>query len=168
MQPVTHLAGWLHRVWGLALLKWVCDYSFLASIKGGIQMRSLNVAIITVCCGLLVLLLAPPAGAKPDKVDGVNVPSGRVPQEIVNGRYPRSYFPNTEKLGSAEMRIIALGTGMPTQSPSNKSAAFLVELGNGDSFLFDLGTGSTDHLAALQPDYSMILSVVIVPLVELL
>ena len=117
-------------------------------------MRSLNVAIITVCCGLLVLLLASPAGAKPDKVDGVNVPSGRVPQEIVNGRYPRSYFPNTEKLGSAEMRIIALGTGMPTQSPSNKSAAFLVELGNGDSFLFDLGTGSTDHLAALQPDYS--------------
>jgi ribonuclease Z len=43
---------------------------------------------------------------------------------------------------------------MPTQSPSNASAAFLVELGNGDAFLFDLGTGSTDRLSGLEADYS--------------
>jgi hypothetical protein len=42
--------------------------------------------------------------AKPDKVDGVNVPSGRIPQEIKDNKYPRTYYPNTEKLGSAEMR----------------------------------------------------------------
>jgi ribonuclease Z len=94
------------------------------------------------------------AQAKPDKVDGINVPSGRVPQEIVDNRYPRTYYPNTEKLGAGEMRITALGTGMPNQSPSNVAAAFLVELGSGDSFLFDMGTGSTDRLAALEPDYS--------------
>jgi len=52
------------------------------------------------------------------------------------------------------MRIPALGTGMPNQSPSNVSACFLVELGNGESFLFDMGTGSTDRLAGLEPDYS--------------
>jgi len=54
------------------------------------------------------------------------------------------------------MRIIALGTGMPNQSPSNVAAAFLVELGAGkwDKFLFDLGTGSTDRLAGLAADYS--------------
>ncbi len=94
------------------------------------------------------------AQAKPDNVDGINVPSGRVPQEIVDNRYPRTYYPNTEKLGAAEMRITALGTGMPNQSPSNVAAAFLVELGNGDTFLFDMGTGSTDRLAGLEPDYS--------------
>ncbi len=92
--------------------------------------------------------------AKPDKVDGINVPSGRIPQEIKDNKYPRTFFPNTEKLGKNEMRIIALGTGMPTQTPNNKSAAFLVELGNGESFLFDLGTGSTDSLSGIQPDYS--------------
>jgi len=92
--------------------------------------------------------------AKPDNVDGVNVPEGRIPQEIKNNRYPRTYYPNTEKLGKDEMRITALGTGMPTQSPSNASASFLVELGNGDSFIFDIGTGSTDRLAGLEPDYS--------------
>ena len=30
----------------------------------------------------------------------------------------------------------------------------LVELGNGDSFLFDLGTGSTERLSGLEADYS--------------
>lgn len=92
--------------------------------------------------------------AKPDKVDGLNVPSGRIPQEIIDNRYPRTYFPGTEKLGADEMRITALGTGMPNQSPSNVAASFLVELGNGDSFLFDMGTGSTDRLAGLEADYS--------------
>ena len=75
--------------------------------------------------------------AKPDKVDGMNVPEGRIPQVIVDNRYPRTYYPGTEKLASDEMRITALGTGMPNQSPSNVAASFLVELGNGDAFLFD-------------------------------
>jgi ribonuclease Z len=99
-------------------------------------------------------LLATFSAAKPDKIDGWNVPFGRVPQDIVNNRYPRTYYPNTEQLGANEMRIVALGTGMPNQSPSNVAASFLVELGNGDSFLFDLGTGATDRLAGLEVDYS--------------
>lgn len=93
------------------------------------------------------------AWAKPDVVDGVNVPFGRIPQEIIDNKYPRTYFPGTEKLGKDEMRVTALGTGMPNQSPSNVAASFLVELGNGDSFLFDLGTGATDRLASLETDY---------------
>ncbi len=94
------------------------------------------------------------AQAKPDRVDGVNVPSGRIPQVINDNRYPRTFYPNTEKLGPDEMRVTALGTGMPNQSPSNVATSFLVELGNGDSFLFDLGTGATDRLAGLEADYS--------------
>ncbi len=92
--------------------------------------------------------------AKPHKVDGEYYAKGRIPQEIKDNIYPRSYFPGTEKIASDEMRVTALGTGMPTQSPGNYAAAFLVELGNGDSFMFDLGTGSTDNLAALEADYS--------------
>ena len=76
-----------------------------------------------VLAGLLVVagaivLAAGVSWGKPDKVDGVNVPFGRVPQEIKNNRYPRTYYPNTEKVGANEMRIVALGTGMPNQSPS--------------------------------------------------
>ncbi len=69
--------------------------------------------------------------AKPDVVDGVTVPSGRIPQVIENGNYPRTYFPNTERLGKREMRITAVGPGMPNQTPTNAAACFLVELGNG-------------------------------------
>jgi ribonuclease Z len=114
-------------------------------------LNSKNVVILSLICGLSIVNSA---FGKPDKVKGVNVAEGRVPQEIRDERYPRTYFPGTELLGKGEMRITALGTGMPNQSPSNVAASFLVELGNGDSFIFDIGTGSTDRLAGLETDYS--------------
>jgi ribonuclease Z len=122
--------------------------------EGGEAMSKKVTTIIGITC--LIGLLAAVAGvsAKPHKYQGENYPEGRYPQEIKNNQYPRTYFPNTEKLGKNEMRIVALGTGMPNQSPSNVAACFLVELGNGESFLFDIGTGSTDRLAGLEADYS--------------
>jgi len=60
------------------------------------------------------------------------------------------YAPNSEKLGPDEMRVIACGTGMPTPRPAQAAACFLVELGNGDKFLFDIGDGSVERLFALQ------------------
>jgi len=83
-----------------------------------------------------------------------NLPSGRTAAAIVDGKYPASYFPNTERLGAAEMRITALGTGMPNQTRAAVSISFLVELGNGDKFLFDLGSGMLANLFSLRPDFS--------------
>ena len=65
-----------------------------------------------------------------------------------------NYFPNTEELTEDGMRIIALGTGTPNFRRSQASAAWLVELGNGEKFLFDIGTGSLANLAALEIPYS--------------
>ena len=66
-----------------------------------------------------------------------------------------TYFPNTEMLQPDEMRITALGTGLPTPiTRAQKSTAWMVELGNGDVFLFDLGTGSMENLFGLRPDFS--------------
>jgi len=42
---------------------------------------------------------------------------------------------------------------MPNPRPSQKATCWLVELGNGDKFLFDLGTGSSENLAALSIPY---------------
>jgi ribonuclease Z len=64
------------------------------------------------------------------------------------------YAPNSEMLAPDEMRVIACGTGMPTQRMSQAAACFLVELGNGDKFLFDLGSGSAERISALQIPYS--------------
>ena len=66
-----------------------------------------------------------------------------------------TYFPNTEELRPDEIRITALGTGMPTPlTRAQKSTAWLVELGNGDVFIFDIGTGSMENLFGLRPDFS--------------
>lgn len=67
-----------------------------------------------------------------------------------------AYFPNTEDLGPNEMRIISLGTAMPFQRPAQAAPSFLVELGNGDKFLFDIGTGSAERLSALQIPYDFL------------
>lgn len=82
------------------------------------------------------------------------MPSGRTSSAIVNGQYPASYFPNTELLGEDEMRITALGTGMPNQTKRAVSISYLVELGNGDKFLFDAGAGMMGNLFSLRPDFS--------------
>jgi ribonuclease Z len=84
------------------------------------------------------------------------MPKGRTAVPIVDGNYPSSYFPNTEILGADEMRITALGTGMPNQTKKAVSISYLVELGNGDKFLFDIGSGAMNNLFSLRPDFSKI------------
>lgn len=59
------------------------------------------------------------------------------------------YYPGTETLGKDEMRVIACGTGMPQPRLKQAGSCFLVELGNGDKFIFDMGKGSTERLSAL-------------------
>lgn len=59
------------------------------------------------------------------------------------------YYPGTEDLAPDEMRVTACGTGMPNARPKQAAACFLVELGNGDKFIFDIGSGSFERLSAL-------------------
>jgi ribonuclease Z len=58
------------------------------------------------------------------------------------------YYPGTEELGPDEIRLVALGTGMPLARRSQAATSWLVELGNGDKFLFDVGTGSQSNFTA--------------------
>jgi len=64
------------------------------------------------------------------------------------------YAPNSEDLGPDEMRLIACGTGMPTARPKQAASCWLLELGNGDKFIFDVGTGSAERIAAMQIPYN--------------
>ena len=70
---------------------------------------------------------------------------------------PDAWYPRTETLAANEMFVVALGTGMPTPiTRGQKSTCFYVELGNGDTFLFDCGTGSSENLFALRPDFTKV------------
>ena len=63
------------------------------------------------------------------------------------------YYPGSEDLAPDEMRIVACGTGMPNARPSQAAACWLVELGNGDKFLFDIGLGSAERISAMKIPY---------------
>ena len=52
------------------------------------------------------------------------------------------YYPGTEELGPDEIRVITLGSGMPMPRTKQAAAGFLIELGNGEKFVFDVGTGT--------------------------
>ena len=73
------------------------------------------------------------------------------PTGIASDRYV--YYPGTETLSKGEIRIIACGTGMPDQRMAQASACFLFELGNGDKFIFDIGSGSMRNIASLMIPY---------------
>ena len=72
----------------------------------------------------------------------VTSPTGTAPNRYV-------YYPGTEELGKDEVRIVACGTGMPTARRAQAGTSFLVELGNGDKFIFDIGSGSMANIQSL-------------------
>ncbi len=72
----------------------------------------------------------------------------------VRDRSRDTYYPNTEDLSPDEMRVVACGTGMPTTRAAQAAACFLVELGNGDKFFFDIGSGSSERISSLQIPYN--------------
>ena len=73
------------------------------------------------------------------------------PNVVAPNRYV--YYPGTEVLKEDEIRVIACGTGMPSARRGQAATCFLVETGNGDKFIFDIGSGSMANLAALMIPY---------------
>ena len=95
-----------------------------------------------------VWMLLPALGLFPGAVDAAQ---GAAAEGAAEAEFFRNhYFPNTEVLAGNEMRVIALGTGMPGLRKSQASSSWFVELGNGDKFFFDLGTASQSNFAMLQ------------------
>ena len=79
------------------------------------------------------------------------------PNVVAPDRYV--YYPGTETLDKNEIRIIACGTGMPDQRMAQASACFLFEFGNGDKFIFDIGSGSMRNIASLMIPYEYLTKV---------
>lgn len=58
-----------------------------------------------------------------------------------------NWFPRTEEVQPNEMRIIFMGTS-PSIRPGQANTSILVQLGNGENFVFDLGEGSPANYVA--------------------
>ena len=79
----------------------------------------------------------------------VKDPAGTAPQRYV-------YYPGTEELAEDEIRLVACGTGLPAARRDQAATCWLVETGNGDKFLFDVGSGSMVNVAALMIPYDFL------------
>jgi len=103
--------------------------------------KMMQTALFLIMGFVATLVLA--AGGKVDD------PTGIAPDRYV-------YYPGTEALAKDEIRLFACGTGLPAARRSQAATCWLVELGNGDKFLFDIGTGSMVNVAALMIPYDFL------------
>ena len=99
---------------------------------------------LSILLSVMVLFLSPSFSLAASDI--LKTPTGTVLDRDV-------YYPGTEELGHDEMRVIACGTGMPNARPKQAASCWLVELGNGDKFIFDIGLGSTERIAAMKIPY---------------
>ena len=113
-----------------------------------------NIVSPVAAIGAALLFSASMSVAQDKDVTDVYSPTGTVPNLGI-------YYPGTEALGPDEMRVVALGTGQPSPRPKQAAACWLVELGNGDKFLFDIGAGCHERLAAQKIPYDYIIKVFI-------
>jgi ribonuclease Z len=71
------------------------------------------------------------------------------------------YYPGTEALAKQEIRVTACGTGMPAARHAQAATCFLMEFGNGDKLIFDIGTGSMANLASYMIPYEYLDKVIL-------
>ena len=84
----------------------------------------------------------------------VTDPAGVAPDRYV-------YYPGTEALDKKEIRVTACGTGMPAARHDQAATCFLMEFGNGDKLIFDIGTGSMANLASYMIPYQYLDKVIL-------
>jgi ribonuclease Z len=108
------------------------------------SLRQIMWALLLVCS---VAMLGS-QGIYPALAAGGTVPSGNA---IAPDRYV--YYPGTEELAEDEIRVVACGTGMPAARRGQAATCFLIEAGNGEKFLFDIGSGSMANIASLMIPY---------------
>jgi len=118
-------------------------------------------ALVLVACSLLPNASAQQKQEKPSSEADIRaalfggVPMGRWKEGLLfEGIKPQpwlksaaNWFPRTEDVQPNEMRIIFMGSA-PFIRPGQMNTSILVQLGNGQNFIFDLGEGSVANYIA--------------------
>ena len=124
--------------------------------RSGQILRGLMSVAIVVTVAYVAGWLSGQAGLELNPVSEAQAAGGKVtdPKGTAPNRYV--YYPGTEPLRQDEIRMVVCGSGMPAARRGQAATCFLVETGNGDKFLFDLGTGSMANVAALMIPYDFL------------
>ena len=122
-------------------------------------MKSFGSALLVVCVAMGIYvwgLYNGQSGTGIEIVGQAEAAGGKVTNPVGTAPDRYVYYPGTETLAKDEIRLFACGTGLPAARRSQAATCWLVELGNGDKFLFDIGTGSMANLAALMIPYDFL------------
>jgi ribonuclease Z len=69
---------------------------------------------------------------------------------IPEKEYPKNYVPGTEELAEDELRLTFLGTGMPFPTRNQAAAGLLMEFGNGEILMLDVGSGTVANFNSMK------------------
>ena len=64
--------------------------------------------------------------------------------------YPKNYVPGTEELTEDEIRLTFLGTGMPFPTRNQAASGILMEFGNGEIIMLDVGSGTVANFNSMK------------------
>lgn len=64
--------------------------------------------------------------------------------------FQKNYVPGTEELDEDEIRLTFLGTGMPFPTRNQAAAGILMEFGNGEILMFDVGSGTVVNFNSMK------------------
>jgi len=64
--------------------------------------------------------------------------------------FSKNYVPGTEELSEDEIRLTFLGTGMPFPTRNQAAAGILMEFGNGEILMFDVGSGTVANFNSMK------------------
>ncbi len=64
--------------------------------------------------------------------------------------FPKNYVPGSEELAEDELRLTFLGTGMPFPTKNQAAAGILMEFGNGEILMFDVGSGTVANFNSMK------------------
>lgn len=118
------------------------------------NIKRVGFGVVLVAAGIVIgANLSNQNGDLPTVSKTAEAAGGKVqsPTQPVPDRYV--YYPGTEELAKDEIRVVCCGSGMPAARHGQAASSWLIECGNGDKFLFDLGTGSMANVAALMIPY---------------
>lgn len=113
---------------------------------------TLGLIILGICIGLLINYETdlPEIVAPVESADASAArPEGELASRVEPVAQRDVYYPGTEELGPDEIRVICTGSGMPMPRLKQAAASFVIELGNGEKFIFDMGTGAMHRIYAL-------------------
>ena len=122
-------------------------------------MRSGRTAISAVVLALVAMTIGYFIGVSFHEPQVAQAAGGKVKSPVGTAPDRYVYYPGTEALGKDEIRIIACGTGMPAARRGQAASCWVFELGNGDKFIFDLGTGSMANVMSLMIPADMLTKV---------